>query len=104
MVKLQGNSRRPAYGVKRRLTQSRGSEGFMRLKSLFAGCADMLLAGSVSAQRTEYLPTSSAVVKIGTPAPAPSLVAPALEPENTLSLDLSTGGRVVIQLRPDVAP
>jgi peptidylprolyl isomerase len=29
---------------------------------------------------------------------------PALDPENTLHLDLSTGGRVTIQLRPDVAP
>jgi peptidylprolyl isomerase len=30
--------------------------------------------------------------------------APALDPENTLHLDLSTGGRVSIQLRPDLAP
>ena len=29
---------------------------------------------------------------------------PALQAENTWNLDLSTGGRVVIQLRPDVAP
>jgi cyclophilin family peptidyl-prolyl cis-trans isomerase len=29
---------------------------------------------------------------------------PPLDPENTLLLDLSTGGRVTIQLRPDVAP
>ncbi|MFN3388040.1 MAG: peptidylprolyl isomerase [Allosphingosinicella sp.] len=29
---------------------------------------------------------------------------PPLDPENTLHLDLSTGGRVTIQLRPDVAP
>jgi len=38
------------------------------------------------------------------PAPTPITQAPALDPENTLNLDLSTGGRVVIQLRPDVAP
>ncbi len=31
-------------------------------------------------------------------------VAPPLTPENTLVLDLSTGGRVLIQMRPDVAP
>ena len=37
----------------------------------------------------------------GLPAPPP---APALDPENTLLLDLSSGGRVAIQLRPDVAP
>ena len=36
-------------------------------------------------------------------APSPA-VAPPLTPENTWHLDLSTGGRVSIQLRPDVAP
>ncbi len=44
-----------------------------------------------------------------TPAPvaAPSIVAPAevaANPANKLTLDLSTGGKVVIQLRPDIAP
>jgi peptidylprolyl isomerase len=77
----------------------------MRFKSLLAGCAALLLAGPVAAQKTEYLPTSDTVVKVGAAqTAAPSLVAPALDPENTLNLDLSTGGRVVIQLRPDVAP
>lgn len=33
-----------------------------------------------------------------------ALVAPAPEPENIWYLDLSTGGRVAIQLRPDAAP
>ncbi|MFW2828564.1 peptidylprolyl isomerase [Sphingomonas sp. ID0503] len=38
-------------------------------------------------------------------APAPeSFVPPPLTPENTWNLDLSTGGRVTIQLRPDKAP
>ncbi len=40
-------------------------------------------------------------------APAPSIVAPAevaANPANRLTLDLSNGGKVVIQLRPDVAP
>src|SRR3546814_5279495 len=36
-------------------------------------------------------------------APSPA-VTPELTPENTLHLDLSTGGRVSIQLRPDFAP
>jgi peptidylprolyl isomerase len=77
----------------------------MHLKSLFAGCAAMLLAGALSAQKPEYLPTSKDLVKVGgTQAPAPVSAAPALDPENTLNLDLSTGGRVVIQLRPDLAP
>jgi peptidylprolyl isomerase len=38
------------------------------------------------------------------PVPKPVVVTPALTPENTLLLDLSTGGRVTIQLRPDKAP
>lgn len=77
----------------------------MFLKSLFAGCAAMLLAGAVSAQKPEYLPTSKDLVKVGaTQAPALGSAVPALAPENTLNLDLSTGGRVVIQLRPDLAP
>ncbi|MFL6743217.1 MAG: peptidylprolyl isomerase, partial [Sphingomicrobium sp.] len=43
------------------------------------------------------------------PAPAPmaSLAAPAAvaaDPANTLTLELSTGGKVVIQMRPDLAP
>jgi cyclophilin family peptidyl-prolyl cis-trans isomerase len=77
----------------------------MNLKSLFAGCAAMLLAGALSAQKPEYLPTSKDLVKVGgSQAPAPVSAAPALDPENTLNLDLSTGGRVVIQLRPDLAP
>ncbi len=42
------------------------------------------------------------------PAPATQVVAspslPAADPENILHLDLSTGGRVTILLRPDVAP
>ncbi len=38
------------------------------------------------------------------PALAPIPVVPALTPENTLLLDLSSGGRVTVQLRPDKAP
>ncbi|WP_235973874.1 peptidylprolyl isomerase [Parasphingopyxis marina] len=42
--------------------------------------------------------TDTAPVVVGTAA------TPAADPENTLLLDLSTGGRVAIRLRPDVAP
>ena len=38
------------------------------------------------------------------PAPAPVIATPPLTRDNTLLLDLSTGGRVTIQMRPDVAP
>jgi cyclophilin family peptidyl-prolyl cis-trans isomerase len=57
----------------------------MRIKTLLALLLGLFLATSVAAQ--------------GQP-PA----TPAADPENTLLLDLSTGGRVAIQLRPDVAP
>ena len=77
----------------------------MRLK-IIAVLGAMLCAGSVSAQRPMNLPTSGEQVPPPASAPAPSALpgAPALEAENTLHLDLSTGGRVTIQLRPDVAP
>ena len=46
-----------------------------------------------------------AVAAHGKPAAlAPIPVVPSLTPENTLLLDLSSGGRVTIQLRPDKAP
>jgi cyclophilin family peptidyl-prolyl cis-trans isomerase len=61
----------------------------MTLKSLFALFLGLVLCAGLAAQG---LPN-------GVP-PAP----PPLDPENELVLDLSTGGRVVIQLRPDVAP
>ncbi|HEX8622716.1 MAG TPA: peptidylprolyl isomerase [Allosphingosinicella sp.] len=59
----------------------------MYIKALLALLLGLFLAGSAAAQ--------------GLPAPPP---VPALDPENTLLLDLSSGGRVAIQLRPDVAP
>jgi peptidylprolyl isomerase len=59
----------------------------MRITTLLALVLGLFLAGSAAAQ--------------GLAAPPP---APPLDPENTLLLDLSSGGRVAIQLRPDVAP
>ena len=57
----------------------------MRLLSFLVGLAGFLSAGALAAQ---------------TPATAP----PTAEAENVWHLDLSTGGRVSIQLRPDMAP
>jgi peptidylprolyl isomerase len=57
----------------------------MRITTLLALLLGLFLAGSAVAQ---------------TAPPA----TPAVDPENTLLLDLSSGGRVAIQLRPDVAP
>ena len=59
----------------------------MRLKSLLAALVALLFATMVAAQVPD--------------APPPP---PAADPENVLLLDLSSGGRVAIQLRPDVAP
>jgi hypothetical protein len=56
----------------------------MRISILLALLLGLFLAGSAAAQEP----------------PA----TPALDPENILLLDLSSGGRVTIQLRPDVAP
>ena len=58
----------------------------MLLKNLIALMAGLLFAGAAAAQAQ------------------PSLVPPPVQPENVWHLDLSTGGRVSIQLRPDVAP
>ena len=67
----------------------------MRLKSLFVLAAGLAFASSAAAQTAAPLPTP---VKVPV---APPAVA---SPENILHLDLSTGGRVSIQLRPDAAP
>lgn len=60
----------------------------MRIKALVALLMGFFFASALAAQQ---------------PAATP-FVPPPLDPENTLVLDLSTGGRVTIQLRPDVAP
>lgn len=59
------------------------------MRGLFALMLALLLSGWAMAQT------------VVPPAPP---AAPPTTPENTLYLDLSTGGKVAIQLRPDVAP
>jgi peptidylprolyl isomerase len=61
----------------------------MRFKVLLTLVTGMFIAGAAHAQ-------TAAPKAVGLPPP--------LEAENTLLLDLSTGGRVTIQLRPDFAP
>jgi peptidylprolyl isomerase len=58
----------------------------MFLNKIAAAAAALLFAGAAAAQV------------------APSFATPPVQPENVWHLDLSTGGRVSIQLRPDVAP
>ena len=64
----------------------------MRLLSFFASLSLLLTAGLAAAQTAPE-----------TPAPNPA-TPPPVAAENLWHLDLSTGGRVSIQLRPDVAP
>jgi cyclophilin family peptidyl-prolyl cis-trans isomerase len=63
----------------------------MRFKTVLAVFVGLLGAGALAAQSPD-------------PAAAPDLTPPALEAEHSWHLDLSTGGRVTIQLRPDIAP
>ena len=60
----------------------------MRSKFVVAALSGLFMAGVACAQSV--------------PAPAPA--APAADPQNILNLDLSTGGRVKVLLRPDKAP
>jgi peptidylprolyl isomerase len=60
----------------------------MRLKSLLAWLIGLFFASALAAQAPQTI----------------SIVPSAATPENILHLDLSTGGRVSIQLRPDAAP
>jgi peptidylprolyl isomerase len=64
-----------------------------RLVSIVLSLIGLTFAAALSAQQ----PPSAAEFKAAAPPPA-------LEADNSWVLDLSTGGRVVIQLRPDAAP
>ena len=78
----------------------------MRFVALMAALAATLFAVPAAAQKGKPEPaTPFAVNKVSAPISGQptSLVVPA-DPENTWVLDLSSGGRVLIRLRPDVAP
>lgn len=79
----------------------------MRIVTMISGLALALGAAPVLAQQApnptaEELKPQMQSVKTTPNAAAEPI--PAMTPENTLNLDLSTGGRVVVQLRPDKAP
>lgn len=80
----------------------------MRMKMLMVGLLAMFSSSVAMAQGQPRRPQEPRpdtppiyVVPVN---PTMSAVAPALSPENTWVLDLSDGGRVQIQLRPDHAP
>jgi len=72
----------------------------MRLKLFLFSLLALAMSGAVHAQDDDGVTDVSATPGIGF---APGTT-PAADPENTLLLDLSTGGRVTIRLRPDAAP
>ncbi|HYD12954.1 MAG TPA: peptidylprolyl isomerase [Allosphingosinicella sp.] len=96
-----------------------------RLFALAAGLCGFMFSAPLAAQEAQPAPAPAPAQQPQAEAPAPAAQAPAqpaaqtqptataprtapppppLEADNTWNLDLSTGGRVVIQLRPDVAP
>jgi peptidylprolyl isomerase len=76
----------------------------MRFVAVLAAMAATLIAVPALAQgkapKPEVQPLAGVTADSSAPVP---IVVPA-DPENTWILDLSTGGRVTIRLRPDVAP
>ena len=75
----------------------------MRLKFAFVMAAALLAAPAVAQESAPAAPAAAQDAAAPAIKPAP-LTVPSIEAENTLHLDLSTGGRVTIQLRPDLAP
>jgi peptidylprolyl isomerase len=79
----------------------------MIFKSLAASAAMVLAFGAAVAQTPPARTPPAAPPAPTTPRPAPTYVPavpPAQSAENIWHLDLSSGGRVSIQLRPDAAP
>lgn len=77
----------------------------MRVKIFLAALAGMAMATGALAQQTTTGPNGLAEPKVAAAAAIPTeTAAPTVDPANILDLDISTGGRVRILLRPDKAP
>jgi cyclophilin family peptidyl-prolyl cis-trans isomerase len=77
----------------------------MRVKIFLAALAGMAMATGALAQQTTTGPNGLAEPKVAAAAAIPAETpAPTIDPANILDLDISTGGRVRILLRPDKAP
>jgi cyclophilin family peptidyl-prolyl cis-trans isomerase len=80
----------------------------MRLPVMLAAFAALLIAMPAAAQKgppAKPEPLRPDRVSVQDPKMAPAITpVAAMDPENTWLLDLSSGGRVTIRLRPDVAP
>ena len=84
----------------KRHSSPRSSRGFMRFVAFFIALLALIGGPAVAAKKDKVVVPKSAFTTTAGRPPLPS----ASDPENLLYLDLSTGGRVVIWLRPDAAP
>ncbi len=76
-----------------------------RLFAFAAGLCGLFLSAPLAAQEAQPAPAPAPAAQPAAPAAARTPTPPPpITAENTWNLDLSTGGRVVIQLRPDAAP
>ncbi len=76
----------------------------MNRRNLLAAAAVLLIAGPTFGQARKQPEVATTPKFTPKPDPIPAKPAPPLTPDNTLLLDLSTGGRVTIAMRPDIAP
>ncbi|MDF7777045.1 peptidylprolyl isomerase [Sphingomonas sp. AOB5] len=75
----------------------------MRFVAAMAALAALFTVTPAAAQKAQK-PTAEPLRGVESKAEQPQAVLTAADPENTWILDLSSGGRVTIRLRPDVAP
>lgn len=75
------------------------------LTALFAMLAVAMASPASAQEASKMSPEQAMKVQQAATAATPAVIAPtAQDPENILYLDLSTGGRVAILMRPDMAP
>jgi cyclophilin family peptidyl-prolyl cis-trans isomerase len=95
--------------------EQRSEEGILRMKFPHRPLVMMALAFGLAmpavAQEAPAAPSAPAIAAASETTPAPEAAKPVMDtsefmgvPEYMLNLDLSTGGRVVIQLYPSIAP
>jgi cyclophilin family peptidyl-prolyl cis-trans isomerase len=84
------------------MTSFRSLTGLSIAASVFLSLSVPSLAQDAETPAVDPAAAAAAAARFNPPAVAPEGILN--NPEHMLALDLSTGGRVVIQLRPDVAP
>ena len=76
----------------------------MNRRIVLVGAIALVAVGPVWGQSRKQPEVATTPKALPKSEPIPARPAPPLTPENTLVLDLSTGGRVTIAMRPDIAP